>query len=104
MRILWSRRREIFPDSVDLSLTASVTLVRYRSAVKLRKSAAWTSSCFRIFSSPPAICGDELRPAFAENVILAAAAHSKIVVLMTLDTLIQPASPLICVAQTHPKL
>jgi hypothetical protein len=33
-------------------------------------------------------------------VVLAAAAKSKTVVLTTLDTLIQPTSPLICVAQT----
>src|SRR5713101_3713577 len=100
MRILSSRRTRIFPDSVDLSLTTTVTFVRSKSAVRLWKSAACVSSCLRTFSSVPLFCCDGLRPANVENVVLAAAAHSKTAVLTTPDTLIQSTSPLIRVEQT----
>src|SRR3979490_1242855 len=101
MRILSSRRTKIFPDSVDLSLTTTVTFVRSKSAVRLWKSPAWMSSCFRTLSSVPLYCWDELQPVNAENAAIAAAAQTKTVLLNTLDTLIQPTSPLIRVARTH---
>src|SRR5579863_2137805 len=50
MRILSSRRTQIWPLSVDLSLTTTVTFVRSRSAVRLWKSAAFASSCLRTLS------------------------------------------------------
>src|SRR5260370_29317411 len=100
MRILSSRRTRIFPDSVDLSLTTTVTFVRSKSAVRLWKSPACVSSCLRTFSSVPLFCCDGLRPVNVENVVLAAAAHSKTAVLTTPDTLIQSTSPLMRVEQT----
>src|SRR6266436_5941143 len=100
MRILSSWRTKIFPDSVDLSLTTTVTFVRSKSAVRLWKSPAWISSCFRTLSSVPLYCWDELQPADAKNAAITAA-QTKTVVLNTLDPLIQPTSPLIRVARTH---
>jgi len=46
---------EDFPDSVDLSLTTTVTFVRSNPAVRLWKSPAWMSSCFRNAFERPAI-------------------------------------------------
>src|ERR1700682_2985481 len=50
IRILSSRRTIICPDSVDLSFTTTVTLVRSRSAERLRKFPAEASSCLSAVS------------------------------------------------------